>query len=47
MRINEIQDQVGRGEYRVDNQAVADAILRRMLDAHGQLALARRDERRG
>jgi hypothetical protein len=31
MRISEIQDQVGRGEYRVDTHAVADAILRRLL----------------
>ena len=31
MRTNEIQQQVGRGEYRVDTQAVADAILRRLL----------------
>lgn len=32
MRLNELQDQVGRGQYRVDTQAVADAILRRVLD---------------
>jgi hypothetical protein len=31
LRLNEIQEQVGRGEYRVDTQAVADAILRRLL----------------
>jgi anti-sigma28 factor (negative regulator of flagellin synthesis) len=31
MRISEIQDQVGRGEYRVNTHAVADAILRRLL----------------
>jgi anti-sigma-28 factor FlgM len=31
MRIVEIQQQVGRGEYRVDTHAVADAILRRLL----------------
>ncbi|HXD67139.1 MAG TPA: flagellar biosynthesis anti-sigma factor FlgM [Solirubrobacteraceae bacterium] len=31
MRISEIQDQVGRGEYRVDTHAVAAAILRRLL----------------
>lgn len=31
MRINQIQDQVGRGEYRVDTNAVAEAILRRLL----------------
>ena len=33
MRIVEIQQQVGRGEYRVDTNAVADAILRRLLGA--------------
>jgi anti-sigma28 factor (negative regulator of flagellin synthesis) len=31
MRISEIQNQVGRGEYRVDTHAVAEAILRRLL----------------
>jgi hypothetical protein len=31
MRISEIQEQVGRGEYRVDTHAVAAAILRRLL----------------
>jgi hypothetical protein len=31
MRISDIQDQVGRGEYRVDTHAVAEAILRRLL----------------
>jgi anti-sigma28 factor (negative regulator of flagellin synthesis) len=31
MRIIEIQEQVGRGEYRVDTHAVAEAILRRLL----------------
>jgi hypothetical protein len=31
LRLNEIQEQIGRGEYRVDTQAVADAIIRRML----------------
>jgi hypothetical protein len=31
MRMNEIQQQVGRGEYRVDNKAVAEAILRRLM----------------
>jgi hypothetical protein len=31
MRISEIQQQVGRGEYRVDTHAVADAILRKLL----------------
>jgi hypothetical protein len=31
LRLNEIQEQIGRGEYRVDTQAVADAIIRRLL----------------
>lgn len=31
MRISEIQQQVGRGEYRVDTHAVAEAILRKLL----------------
>jgi hypothetical protein len=31
MRIIELQEQVGRGEYRVDTHAVAEAILRRLL----------------
>lgn len=31
MRITEIQQQVGQGQYRVDTQAVADAIVRRLL----------------
>jgi hypothetical protein len=31
MRVSEIQQQVGRGEYRVDTHAVAEAILRRLL----------------
>ncbi len=32
MRLSQIQEQIGRGEYRVDTQAVADAILRRLLE---------------
>jgi Anti-sigma-28 factor, FlgM len=31
MRLSEIQEQIGTGEYRVNPQAVADAILRRLL----------------
>ena len=31
MRVTEIQEQVGRGEYQVDANAVADAIVRRLL----------------
>ena len=34
MRISELQQQVGRGEYRVDTHAVAEAILLTLL--HGQ-----------
>ena len=33
MRMNEIQEQIDRGDYRVDHHAVADAILRRLLAA--------------
>ncbi len=36
MRLNEIQQQVGRGDYQVDTRAVADAIVRRLL--HSQLS---------
>jgi Anti-sigma-28 factor, FlgM len=31
MRLNEIQEQVGRGQYHVNPRAVADAIIRRLL----------------
>ncbi|MGH2914654.1 MAG: flagellar biosynthesis anti-sigma factor FlgM [Solirubrobacteraceae bacterium] len=31
MRITEIQERVGSGEYRVDARAVADAIVRRLV----------------
>ena len=41
MRLSEIQEQVGRGEYRVDAHAVADAILRRLLQEQ-QLSSAER-----
>lgn len=41
MRLTEIQQQVGNGEYRVDTQAVADAILRRLLGTHGNAGRAR------
>ena len=30
MRLNEIQQQVGRGDYQVDTKAVAEAIVRRL-----------------
>lgn len=31
MRLDQIREQVGRGEYRVDTEKVADAVLRRLL----------------
>lgn len=31
MRLNQLQDQIGRGEYRVDAHAVAEAIIRRLI----------------
>jgi anti-sigma28 factor (negative regulator of flagellin synthesis) len=40
MRMNEIQQQVGRGEYEVDTHAVADAILRRLLQRHDPPSVA-------
>ncbi len=36
MRMNELQQLIDRGEYRVDTHAVADAILRRILPAPGR-----------
>jgi hypothetical protein len=36
MRVNEIQQQVGRGEYQVDTNAVAEAIIRRLMAGHGR-----------
>jgi len=42
MRISEIQEQLGRGEYRVDAQAVADAIVRRLLSEQNQQGSAKR-----
>jgi hypothetical protein len=36
MRMNEIQQLIDRGEYRVDTHAVADAILRRILAGQGR-----------
>ena len=34
MRLSQIQEQVCRGEYHVDTQAVADAIVRRLVGEH-------------
>jgi anti-sigma28 factor (negative regulator of flagellin synthesis) len=31
MRVSQIQAQIGRGEYEVDTRAVADAIVRLLL----------------
>jgi Anti-sigma-28 factor, FlgM len=31
MRINEIQEQIGSGQYHVNPRVVADAIIRRLL----------------
>jgi hypothetical protein len=36
MRMNELQQLIDRGEYRVDTHAVADAILRRILTGPGR-----------
>jgi anti-sigma28 factor (negative regulator of flagellin synthesis) len=36
MRMNQLQQLIDRGEYRVDTHAVADAIVRRLLAGHGQ-----------
>jgi hypothetical protein len=41
MRMNEIQQQIGRGEYRVDSQAVADAIIRRLLAGQDPSGMSR------
>jgi anti-sigma28 factor (negative regulator of flagellin synthesis) len=44
MRISEIQQQVGRGEYRVDTHAVAEAILRRLLQEQKMDGLGERPQ---
>ena len=44
MRISEIQEQVGRGEYQVDANAVADAIVRRLLHEHKTTGSAKRPQ---
>jgi hypothetical protein len=31
MRLSQIQEQIGRGQYEVDAHAVADAIVRRLV----------------
>jgi anti-sigma28 factor (negative regulator of flagellin synthesis) len=31
MRLSQIQEQIGRGQYQIDTHAVADAIIRRLL----------------
>ena len=35
MKIIDLQEQVGRGEYQVDTHAVAEAIVRRLLGDRG------------
>jgi anti-sigma28 factor (negative regulator of flagellin synthesis) len=40
MKVMDLQEQIGRGEYHVDAQAVADAIVRRLLAERGQRAAA-------
>jgi anti-sigma28 factor (negative regulator of flagellin synthesis) len=40
MKVVDLQEQIGRGEYQVDTQAVANAILRRLLAERGQRAAA-------
>lgn len=32
MRLNQLQEQIGRGEYQIDTLAVADAIVRRLIE---------------
>jgi hypothetical protein len=43
--MNELQQLIDRGEYRVDTHAVADAILRRLLAVHGRPEAPLADER--
>ena len=43
--MNEIQQQIGRGEYRVDNNAVADAIVRRLIAGQVRAGAPRTTER--
>lgn len=43
--MNELQQLIDRGEYRVDTHAVADAILRRLLACHGRPEPPLADER--
>ena len=31
MHLSDIQERIGRGQYQVDTQAVADAIVRRLM----------------
>ena len=42
MRVSQLQDQIDRGEYRVDTHAVADAIIRRLL-AERRMAMREAD----
>jgi anti-sigma28 factor (negative regulator of flagellin synthesis) len=40
MKVMDLQEQIGRGEYQVDAQAVANAIMRRLLAERGQRSAA-------
>jgi anti-sigma28 factor (negative regulator of flagellin synthesis) len=40
MRILDLREQIARGEYHVDAEAVADAIVRRLLAERGPRATA-------
>jgi anti-sigma28 factor (negative regulator of flagellin synthesis) len=44
MRIIQIQEQIGRGEYHVDTHAVAEAIVRRLLQEHKLSAACKRSQ---
>jgi Anti-sigma-28 factor, FlgM len=35
VKVTALRDQIQSGDYQVDTQAVADAILRRLLAGHG------------
>jgi hypothetical protein len=37
MQLVALQEQIGRGEYHVNTQAVADAIVRRLIQEHKEI----------
>jgi hypothetical protein len=43
LRLSQIQEQIARGEYQVDAQAVANAIVRRLLQHHRLIGYCERD----